>query len=121
MVVCGLAVTGASIMGAGSVEAEEFHRLRTGEIRSRLAGMEVTDGVHWAEQYMRDGTFKAFHMGKPSKGKWLARNDELCLEGGPADTGCKQVWAAGNRIEFRTAGSALPAMEGVLQGQQARQ
>ena len=34
--------------------------------------MEITDGVHWAEQYMRDGTYKVFHLGKSSKGKWYA-------------------------------------------------
>jgi hypothetical protein len=28
--------------------------------------MEITDGVHWAEQYMRDGTFKAFHRARPA-------------------------------------------------------
>jgi hypothetical protein len=47
-----------------------FRKLKDTEIKARLAGMEITDGVHWAEQYMRDGTYKAFHLGKPSKGKW---------------------------------------------------
>jgi hypothetical protein len=44
--------------------------------------MEITDGVHWAEQYMRDGTFKAFHMGTATKGKWFVRDGELSLDAG---------------------------------------
>src|SRR5262249_13989622 len=59
---------------------ERFQKLTPGQIKARLAGMEITDGVHWAEQYMRDGTFKAFSMGKAAKGKWFVRNGELCLD-----------------------------------------
>ena len=50
--------------------ADNFRKLKDAQIKARLAGMEVTDGVHWAEQFMRDGTYKAFHLGKASKGKW---------------------------------------------------
>src|SRR5258708_6058588 len=76
--------------------AENFRKLKDAETKAKLAGMEITDGVHWAEQYMRDGTFKAFHMGKPSKGTWRARNGELCLEDGTPDFGCKEVWLSDN-------------------------
>ena len=72
--------------------ADNFRKLKDTEIRARLAGMEVTDGVHWAEQYMRDGTYRAFHMAKPSQGKWYARNGELCLDHGKADPDCSEVW-----------------------------
>src|SRR5437763_1565691 len=106
-----LAIGAALVLGAISAAAEDYRKLREGEIRSRLAGMEVTDGVHWAEQYMRDGTFRSFHMGKPSKGKWLARSGELCLEDASAEPGCKEVWLSGNRVEFRAPGSGLPAIE----------
>src|SRR4051794_37207937 len=97
VLVCALTVASAPLMDASSSAAEEFRRLKNAEIRSRLAGMEITDGVHWADQYMRDGTLKAFHMGKQSVGTWLVRNDELCLEQGSAPASCKQVWAAGNK------------------------
>jgi hypothetical protein len=96
-----VATAGCTAPFAFSASAEDFRRLRTTEIRSRLGGMGVTDGVHWADQYMRDGTYRAFHMGKQTSGKWLVRNDELCLEQAAAEASCKQVWAAGNRIEFR--------------------
>jgi hypothetical protein len=81
--------------------ADNFHKLKDADIRARLAGMEITDGVHWAEQYMRDGTYKAFHMGKPSTGKWYARDGELCLVEGKGEPECKEVWVSGSKVEFR--------------------
>ena len=104
--------------------ADSFHKLRDAEIRARLAGMETTDGVHWAEQYMRDGAFKMFSMGKLINGKWSVRKGMLCLDDGKSDLqaplGCKEVWLSGNKIEFRVPDSGLPAFEGVLQKQQPR-
>ena len=50
--------------------ADTFHKLKDNEIRSKLAGMEITDGVHWIEQYMRDGSLKTFSMGKNPKKVW---------------------------------------------------
>src|SRR5262249_41110835 len=113
--VCGLvtAVLFASVPEGHA--ADSFRRLKDAEIRARLAGMEVTDGVHWAEQYMRDGTYKAFHLGKPSKGKWLVRDSELCLDEGKGEPDCREVWISGNKIEFRGTG-----LEGLLQAQQKR-
>ena len=95
--------------------ADNFRKLKDVEIRARLAGMEATDGVHWAEQYMRDGTYRAFHMAKPTRGKWYARNGELCLDSGKGEPDCREVWISGNKIEFRGTG-----FEGVLQKQQRR-
>ena len=93
--------------------ADTFRKLK--EITARLAGMEVMDGVHWAEQYMRDGTYKACHLGKPSKGKWFVRDGELCLDAGEGEPDCREVWISGNKIEFRGKG-----FEGILPAQQKR-
>jgi hypothetical protein len=98
---------------AHGLAADNFRKLNDAQIRARLAGMEITDGVHWAEQYMRDGTYKAYHLGKPSKGEWYAKDGELCLEDGKAEPDCREVWISGNKIEFRGTG-----LEGVLQEQQ---
>jgi hypothetical protein len=111
---------GLSIATPG-VAAEKFRKLKDGEIKAKLAGMETTDGVHWAEQYMRDGSFKAFDMGKPITGKWYVRNGELCLQDAKKkEPECKEVWASGTKIEFRSPSSGMPAIEGMLQKQQAR-
>ncbi len=101
--------------------AEKFRKLKDGEIKARFAGMETTDGAHWAEQYMRDGSLKAFDMGKPITGKWYVRNGELCLhDAKKKEPECKEVWAAGTKIEFRSPASGTPAIEAVLQKQQPR-
>jgi len=102
-------------LAAHGLAADNFRKLSDAQVRARLAGMEITDGVHWAEQYMRDGTYKAYHLGKPSKGKWYAKDGELCLGDGKAESECREVWISGNKIEFRGTG-----LEGVLQAQQKR-
>jgi hypothetical protein len=53
---------------------------------------------------MRDGTYKACHLGKPSKGKWFVRDGELCLDAGEGEPDCREVWICGNKIEFRGTG-----------------
>jgi hypothetical protein len=117
---CGLAVAVGVLLGFPALAAESFRKLKDAEIRAKLAGMEITDGVHWAEQYMRDGTFKAFHMGKVDKGKWNVHNGQLCLDDGKPDFECKEVWLSGSKIEFRAPDSKMPGMEGILQKQQSR-
>jgi hypothetical protein len=102
-------------LGPSTFAADNFRKLKDAEIRARLAGMETTDGVHWVEQYMRDGTYTAVHMGKPSKGKWFVRNGELCLDAGKAEADCREVWISGNKVEFRGTG-----FQGVLQTQRKR-
>jgi hypothetical protein len=66
---CRLVLATAVSVALPAFGAESFRKLNDTEIKAKLAGMEITDGVHWAEQYMRDGTFKAFHMGKANTGK----------------------------------------------------
>jgi hypothetical protein len=84
------AFLGLAVASSGHA-ADTFRKLKDAEIKARLAGMEITDGVHWAEQYMRDGTFKAFHLGKPSRGKWFVRDGELCLDEGKVEPDCREV------------------------------
>jgi len=107
-----LASVGAIVSGAAA--AEQFQKLSGSQIRGKLAGMEITDEVHWADVYGRDGTLTTFSMGKKSVGKWSVRNDELCHDRGKAFQGCYQVWISGKKVELRREGSNLP-LEGVLQ------
>jgi hypothetical protein len=105
---------------ASATAEDGLRKLRQAQISAYLAGKEITDSVHWAEQYMRDGTFKAFHMGKVTTGRWYARNGELCLEGATTERKCKEVWLSGTKVEFRVPGSGLPPFEGVLKKQEPR-
>jgi hypothetical protein len=45
-----LAMAGCALLAASTVRATEtFKKLSDSEIRARLAGMELTDEVHWRE------------------------------------------------------------------------
>lgn len=94
--------------------AQTFYKLTGAEIRAKLSGMEITDGTHWADIYAANGTLISFSMSRRTIGIWRIQGDELCVERGPEDSGCREVWIAGKNVELRRVGSQLP-LEGVLQ------
>lgn len=100
--------------------ADAFKKLNGQQVRSRLAGMEITDGVHWAELYNKDGSLTQWAMGRKYVGTWTLQGDELCTSIPKRETQCREVWiGAGNKIEFRTPGIDL-AVDGRLIKQQPR-
>jgi len=107
-----LASIGAVLSVAAA--AEKFQKLSGSQIRAKLAGMEITDEVHWADVYGADGTLTTFSIGKKTVGKWSVKHDELCHDRGTEFKGCYQVWISGKKVELRREGSSLP-LEGVLQ------
>ena len=98
--------------------AEAFRQIKGPEIKARLTAMELTDGVHWAYVFGRDGRTKSFSLGKPGAGAWSVQKDELCLTGGPGEPGCYQVWMSGQSVQLRREGS-IPE-EGTLQKPEKR-
>jgi hypothetical protein len=81
------------LAASAALATEAFKMLSGSQIRARLAGMEVTDEVHWRDYYLRDGSFKSRSMGLTRVGKWRAEGDELCLDlEDQADSGCYEVW-----------------------------
>jgi hypothetical protein len=114
-----LSVLAALLLGivlspSGAMAAERFQKLTGPQIQSNFAGMETTDGTHWADVYQRNGTLLTYSMGRKTAGKWRVEKNELCIERGPDDGGCYQVWLSGSKVELRREGSNLP-LEGVLQ------
>ena len=99
--------------------ADEFRKLGDAEIRSKLSGMEITDEVHWAELYNRDGTFTMWAMGRKTTGKWAAKSGELCLDNGQSMPDCREIRLSGNKVEFHYPGGGV-AIEGVLRKQRPR-
>ena len=93
--------------------AEKFQKLTGAQIQARVAGMEITDEVHWGDVFERNGTLVTYSMGRKSVGKWRVQKDELCVDRGKEDGGCYQVWISGKKVELRREGSTLP-LEGVL-------
>src|SRR5215207_4069454 len=99
-----------SLSAAGAVES--FRQLKGTEIRSRFAGREFTDDVHWALVFGRDGNLSAFEMTAGKKGTWKVQKDELCLNYGREGLRCYQVWVSGKDVQLRRDG-VLPE-DGVL-------
>jgi hypothetical protein len=109
----------AILLSGEAVAAEKFQKLSGSQIRARLAGMEMTDGTHWADVFLANGALMTYAMGRKSSGKWEIQKDELCIDRGKDDEGCYQVWLSGKNVELRRQGSSLP-MEGILQRPAAR-
>ena len=97
-----------------AIAAEKFQKLNGAQIRARLSGMEITDGTHWADVYAADGRVMTYSMGRKTAGTWRVQDNELCVDRGAEDKGCREVWVAGKNVELRRAGSQVP-LEGVLQ------
>jgi hypothetical protein len=105
-VLVGLAL--AVVVSLPGLAADAYHKLTDAEIKARLAGMEISDEIHWTEQYMRDGTLKITQMGKARTGQWYVRDGLLCLADGKSEPECKEVWIAGRKVQFRFPGADIP-------------
>ena len=93
----------------GAAVAESFQKLSGTQIRSKFAGMQLTDEVHWRYVYDRDGRLRSYSMGTKKVGKWTVEKDELC-----PDDSCYEVSVSGRNIEMKPAGLGS-TLEGVLQ------
>ena len=107
-------VAGVLFGPAGVEAAEKFQKLSGTQIQARLAGMEVSDDVHWRDRYERNGGLTSQSMGRKRTGKWWVEKNELCIDLEKDRGGCYEVWLAGKKVELRREGSNLP-LEGVLQ------
>jgi len=94
--------------------AEKLQQLGGAQIRAKLAGMELSDGVHSRDTFERNGTLTSHGMGRKSAGTWRVKGDELCLAPAKTEESCYVVWAAGTKVELRRKGADLPLIEGTL-------
>src|SRR5579872_5358285 len=112
VVVLGAAAVG--LISTGAITAEKTKRLSSAQIRAKLAGMQLTDEVHYRFVYERDGTLRSYSMGVKKIGKWVVEKDELCLDLGETDNDCYQVTLSGERIEMTPTGLG-GTIDGILQ------
>jgi hypothetical protein len=102
------------VLASGALAEEKLQKLSAGQIRARIAGMELTDEVHWRELYGRSGTVTSTSMGRKRTGKWRVEKDQLCIEfekEPPAN--CYEVWMSGKKVELRRQG--LLPLQGVVE------
>ena len=115
----GLALLAAAAFGSTAVTEEKFQKLSGGQIRARLAGMELTDNVHWRDSYQRNGTVMSASMGHKRTGKWQIEDDQLCIEFEKEPIpDCYDVWLSGKQVELRREG--LLPLQGTLEPSSGR-
>jgi hypothetical protein len=112
--IIGLACLAVAPLAPSAVAEDKFQKLTSAQIRAKLAGMELTDNVHWRDLYQRNGTVMSTSMGRKRTGKWLVENDQLCIEfeKEPMPT-CYDVWLSGKQVELRREG--LLPLQGTLE------
>ena len=117
--VTALACLAVAALGASAPAEEKFRKLTGGQIRAKLADMELTDNVHWRDLYQRNGTVMSTSMGRKRTGKWQIENDQLCIEFEKEPIpDCYDVWLSGNQVELRREG-VLP-LQGTLEPSSGR-
>jgi hypothetical protein len=76
--------------------------VRGAELRAMLVDHELADGVHYAHQFRRNGTFAGFNMGREIRGTWRLAGNEFCWtqrRSAPAEE-CFEVERRGSEIRF---------------------
>jgi hypothetical protein len=103
-----------ALLQTGAAAAGGFQKLSGRQIQARLAGMQLTDEVHWRDVYDRNGTLRSYSNGMEKVGKWAVEKNELCVYFKEPDDGCYEVSLSGDRIEMKPTGLGL-SIEGILQ------
>jgi hypothetical protein len=103
----------ATAFASSAIAQEKFQKLTGGQIRAKLAGMELTDETHWYDFYDRNGTVLSSSMGRKRTGKWWIEKNRLCVELDKGDLAkCYDVRLSGNKVKLR--GEGLLQMDAVL-------
>ena len=100
-------IVSVAICSSGAAAEETFQKLTGAQIRGRIAGMEVSDEVHWRDFYDRTGRVTSSSMGHQRTGKWRIEKDQLCVEFEQEMPNCYEVLVRGKRGRLQREG-ALP-------------
>lgn len=114
VIIFAAATLGSISVEVSAVAAENPQKLSGTQIRTKLAGMQLTDEVHFRDVYDRDGTLRNYSNGRKTVAKWAIKKDEICVYFNEPDDGCYEVWVSGDRIEMKPSGLGL-SIDGILQ------
>lgn len=71
----------AALALAGTTSAGQekaWHAVRGNALQALFADQDLGDGVHYADQFHRDGLLTGMNMGKPARGTWKVSGQYLC-------------------------------------------
>jgi hypothetical protein len=107
-----IAILAVAAFAMGATAEEKFQKLTGPQIRAKVAGMEISDDVHWREVYDRGGGVTSMSMGRRRTGKWRVEKDQVCIELEKDPANCYDVWISGKKVKLQRGG-ILP-LEGVI-------
>jgi hypothetical protein len=87
--------------------------LKGSEIRTRLLGYEITDGVHWGMAFRPNGRLSMSEDGEVQQGTWRIKKNQMCLRLGSADSLCHDLQAS--EMEARLWRDGAIALDGWLE------
>jgi len=97
------------VFSAPAMAAEEEHwrSVKGAALQNLFKAREFGDGVHFAYQFKRDGTFTGTEMSKRVSGSWRVRKDEFCWKWlrPPGPDECYQVQQDGAHTRLLINGS----------------
>src|SRR5919204_1485435 len=99
-----IATLGVITFESSAAAEQEFKKLTAGQIRAKLAGMELTDNVHWRDVYQRNGSVTSTSMGRKRTGKWRIEKDQLCVEFEQELPSCYEVLVSGKKAKLQREG-----------------
>ena len=105
MHVATLALLAAATCASSAVAEEKFQKLTGAQIRAKVAGMELTDNIHWRELYQRNGSVTSTSMGRNRTGKWRVEKDQLCVEFEQELPRCYEVLLSGKNAKLQREGT----------------
>jgi hypothetical protein len=111
--VAGTVIVAVTVWSSVAAAEEKFQKLTGAQIRAKIAGMEVSDEVHWRDVYDRSGKVTSSSMGRKRTGKWRIDKDELCVEFEKETPNCYEVLVSGKKVKMQREG-ILP-LEGVIE------
>src|SRR5262245_18456325 len=111
--IAGFVLLAGATFGLGAAAEERIHKLTGAQIRAKIAGMEVTDNIHWRDFYERNGSVTSNSMGRKRTGKWRVEKDQLCIEFEKELPNCYEVLVSRTQAKLQREG-ALP-LEAVIE------
>ena len=100
---------------AAAADKEHWQALKGAALRTLFQEKEFGDGVHFAYQFRRNGTFTGTEMAKEVSGAWSVEKDEFCWSWlrPPGPRECYRVEQDGARVRMLINGAE--AWYGTLQ------
>jgi hypothetical protein len=114
----GLALLAATTLASSAAAEDKFQKLTGAQIRAKVAGMELTDNIHWRELYQRNGSVTSISMGRKRTGQWRVEKDQLCVEYEKELPSCYEVLVSGKKAKLQREG-AVP-LEVVIESPSGR-